>query len=141
VNLQNARCNNRQFLSSQFNLHMLWSWITLCKAQKKTLECLSWLQFQMCHQEYSLGNTVHNSVYIFVAFNEVEYDDFVLALPVSTRMGLHADHGFHHWWFGFECSCFVFTLFCLRLPTSRNCELIVGEWIWYACVSCGMKMS
>jgi hypothetical protein len=59
----------------------------------------------MCRQEYALGNTVHNSVYIFVAFSEVVYDDFVPALPVHTRMGLHADHGFHHWWFGFECSC------------------------------------
>lgn len=81
----------------------------------------------MCHQEYTLGNMVHNSAYIFVAFNEVAYDDFVLALPVPARMGLHADHSFHHWWFEFECSCLFFTLFILRLPTSRNCELIVGE--------------
>lgn len=60
---------NNQFLSSQFNLHMLWSWITSCKAQKKTSKCLNWLQFQMCNQEYTLGNTVLNSVYIFVAFS------------------------------------------------------------------------
>jgi len=43
------------------------------------------------------------------------YDVFVRTLPDPTRMGVHADHGFHHWWFGFWMHLFLFYTFLFEI--------------------------